>query len=107
MDDDRSVPLRRKDHDHASRRDGHARAPLPGAAPACDASERSAHVGLPSFLIASLCDNADDSLDLAFAADLRQATAAGGEMFSIGMALLVAGLSKSDRTSQNLGRSAV
>jgi hypothetical protein len=47
-------------------------------------------------LIASLRDNVDDSLDLAFAADRCEAAPARGKVFSIGMALFVAGLSESD-----------
>jgi hypothetical protein len=107
MDDDGSVTLRRKDRDAQSSGGAQARAPFPGMALARDARECSPHVGLPLLLVASLCDNVDDSLDLTFAADLRKAVATRGEMLSIGMALLVAGLSESDRTGQYLGRSTV
>ena len=62
---------------------------------------------MPLLLIASLCDDVDDSLDLAFAADCRKAVPARGEVFSIGMALLVAGLSERDGPGEYLGRSAV
>jgi hypothetical protein len=58
-------------------------------------------------LIASLRDNVDDSLDLAFAADRCEAVPARGKVFSIGVALFVAGLSESDGAGQYLGRSAV
>jgi hypothetical protein len=54
-----------------------------------------------------LGDDTDDSLDLALAADRRQAVAARREVLSVGVALLVAGLAESDRTGQYLGRSAV
>jgi hypothetical protein len=107
VDDDGSVPLRAKDRDDERRRGCQARAPSPGAAPARDACEGSAHVGLPPLPIARLGDEVDDPLDLAFAANLRKAAAASGEMFSIGVTFFVAGLSESDRTGQYLGRGAV
>jgi hypothetical protein len=107
MDDDRSLALCCKDRDDEGCRGCEARAPSPGTPPPRDACEGPAHVGLPAFLIANLRDEVDDSLDLAFAANLRKATAARGEVLSIGVALLVAGLSESDRAGQYLGRSAV
>jgi hypothetical protein len=64
--------------------------------PSRNARQSPSHVGLPLLLIASLGDNVDDSLDLAFAADCRKAGPARGKVFSISMALFVPGLSESD-----------
>jgi hypothetical protein len=105
--DDGSVSLGRKDRDGERSRGRQAGAPSPGVAPRGDARQSPSHVGLPLLLIASLRDNVDDSLDLAFAADCRKAAPARGKVFSIGVALLVAGLSESDGAGQYLGRSAV
>ncbi len=106
--DDGSVALRRKDrYDENSRGSGQTRAPFPGIAVAWDARSGSSQVRLPALLIARLGDDADDSLDLALAADCGKAATARREMFSIRMALLVAGFAESDRAGQYLGRSAV
>jgi hypothetical protein len=107
MDDDGSPVLCCKDGDDERRRGCQARAPSPRTPPRRNACEGSAHVWLPAFLIANLRHEVDHSLDLAFAANLRKAAAAGGEVLSIGVALLVAGLSESDRAGQYLGRGAV
>jgi hypothetical protein len=107
MHDHGSVPLRRKDRDDKSRRGCQTCAPFPGTAPARDARSGTPQIRLPPLLIAGLGDDTDDSLDLALAADRRQAVAARREVLSVGVALLVAGLAESDRTGQYLGRSAV
>jgi hypothetical protein len=107
MDDDGSLALCCKDRDDERRRGCQARAPSPGTPPPRNACKGPAHVGLPAFLIANLRDEVDDSLDLAFAANLRKATPARGEVLSIGVALLVACFSERDRAGQYLSRSAV
>jgi hypothetical protein len=76
-------------------------------ATARDARSGSPQVRLPTLLIPGLGDDADDSLDLALAADGRKAVAACGKVLSVGVALLVAGLAERDRTGQNLGLSTV
>jgi hypothetical protein len=94
--DDGSVALHRNDRDGKRPRGCQARAPSPAMAASRNACQSPSHVGLPLLLVASLRDNANDPFDLAFAADCRKAAPARGKVFSIGMALFVAGLSESD-----------